>query len=332
MLNGLFVLGNLIQPLVYPVDIYEQITSKVNIVAPTQTRESLLENPELLNDVDVLFSGWGGPRLDEMFLKAAPNLKVIFYGAGSIRPLITPEFWQRDIQITNAVSANAVPVSLFTLSQILFSLKGGWDYILQTERNKKLPGVNMNHAGLHKSTVGIISLGTIGLKVCELLKPTELNILAYDPFFDVSAAENLNITLSSLQNVFSQSDVVSLHTPWLPETVGLITGELLASMKPYATFINTARGAVVNETEMIEVLRQRPDLTAVLDVTYPDPPAEDSPLYELPNVVMTPHIAGAITRNELRLLGETMLHELERYLNGEALLHAVTRETFSIMA
>jgi phosphoglycerate dehydrogenase-like enzyme len=121
-----------------------------------------------------------------------------------------------------------------------------------------------------------------------------------------------------LEDIFRRADVVSLHTPWLPETEGMITGQHFTLMKPNAAFINTARGAVVRESEMIAVLEQRPDLLAVLDVTYPEPPVPGSPLYTLPNVVLTPHIAGALGP-ETRRLGEMMLDELQRYLRGEPL-------------
>jgi phosphoglycerate dehydrogenase-like enzyme len=139
------------------------------------------------------------------------------------------------------------------------------------------------------------------------------------------------VELCSIEDVFRRADVVSLHTPWLKETEGLITGAHFAAMKPGATFINTARGAVVREDEMIQVLKQRPDLFAVLDVTYPEPPEPGSPLYSLPNVVLTPHIAGAMG-TECRRMGCLVVEELQRYLNGEALQWAINRQQAAVMA
>jgi phosphoglycerate dehydrogenase-like enzyme len=106
--------------------------------------------------------------------------------------------------------------------------------------------------------------------------------------------------------------------PLLPETVGMIRGAHLASMKEGATFINTARGALVHEAELVMVLRQRPDLQAVLDVTDPEPPPADLPLYSLANVMLTPHIAGALD-GECRRLGRVMVEELGRCLRGATL-------------
>ena len=111
----------------------------------------------------------------------------------------------------------------------------------------------------------------------------------------------------------------------------MITGEHLASMKANAAFINTARGAVVREDEMVEVLRQRPDLYAILDVTYPEPPEPGSPLYTLPNVVLTPHIAGSMD-NECRRMGRYAIEDCRRYLAGEPLQWQITREQAATLA
>jgi phosphoglycerate dehydrogenase-like enzyme len=137
--------------------------------------------------------------------------------------------------------------------------------------------------------------------------------------------------LVSLERIFAQADVVSLHTPNLPSTRGMITGAHFSAMKSGASFINTARGAVVRETEMLQVLARRPDLTAVLDVTDPEPPVPGSALYSLPNVILTPHIAGSL-QGECRRMGRYMLEELQRYLAGEPLRWTITREQAARLA
>ena len=161
--------------------------------------------------------------------------------------------------------------------------------------------------------------------VIERLRSSEVNIIAYDPFMDVERAKPLGVELCSLDDVFRHADVISLHTPWLPETVGMITGEHFRLMKPNASFINTARGAVVKENELIEAFQARPDLFALLDVTYPEPPASDSLLLTLPNVIVTPHIAGSMG-DECRRMGRFIVDELDRWLAGEPCKHLVTRE------
>ena len=171
----------------------------------------------------------------------------------------------------------------------------------------------------------------IGRLVRERLRPFDLKVLAYDPFIKPEDAAALGVTLVPLDVLFRKCDVVSLHTPWLKETEGLITGALLASMKPGATFINTARGAVVREAEMVEVLQQRPDLSAVLDVTDPEPPVANSPLYTLPNVLLTPHIAGSMAR-ECRRMGRYMVEELDRFLTGRPLAWKIDKTKAALLA
>jgi phosphoglycerate dehydrogenase-like enzyme len=170
-----------------------------------------------------------------------------------------------------------------------------------------------------------------GSRVAELLRSFEVKVLAYDPFVAQEKARSLNVEMCPLEEVFLRSDVVTLHTPWLKETEGMITGRHFASMRSGATFINTARGAVVREQEMIQVLKERPDLFAVLDVTWPEPPESDSALYSLPNVILTPHIAGAMGP-ECRRLGRYMVEELQRYVAGRPLRWAITREQARLLA
>jgi phosphoglycerate dehydrogenase-like enzyme len=167
--------------------------------------------------------------------------------------------------------------------------------------------------------------------LCRRLLTFDCRVIAYDPYIDADTAAELGVELVSLEEAFACADVVSLHTPLLDETVGLITGKLLASMKRGATLINTARGELVNEPEMIEVLKARPDLFAALDVTATEPPLADSMLYVLPNVALTPHIAGC-TGADCRRLGRCMIEETRRFLNGENLRWQITRDKLAILA
>lgn len=331
MLKGLFVLGAGSYSMIYGPEERAAIDELVDIYAPPQTPFAVEADLSILHSADVIFSGWGGPRLDTAFLEAAPNLKVIFYGAGSVKYMVTDDFWKNEIPITSAAAANAIPVAEYTLAQILFCLKSGWHYAYSIKRDACYARCEIPITGAYGSTVGLISLGLIGRRVCELLQPFDLNIIAYDPYIEPESVAALNVELCSLDAIFARADVVSLHTPWLPETEGMVTGAHLATMKPYATFINTARGAVVRQDEMVEVLKLRPDIQAVLDVTYPEPPVPDSALLTLPNVLLTPHIAGSMG-NETRRMGRYMVEELRRYVKGEPLRWAIPKEKISILA
>ncbi len=332
MTKGLIILDPHPFQLIYGEHLKTEIAHRVQLLDERPlTKADIAADPSLLADAEVIFTGWGAPVMDEAFLKAAPKLKAVFYGAGSIRCFATDAFWQRNITVTSAYAMNAVPVSEFTLASILFSLKNAWRYVIGAKLNGAM-SKRQSCAGAYGSKVGLVSLGMIGRLVRERLRPFDVEVLAYDPFVTREQAAALGVEMVSLDEIFRQCDVVSLHTPWLKETERMITGAHFRSMKPSATFINTARGAVVCEDELIEVLTERPDLTALLDVTYPDePPKPGSPLYSLPNVVLTPHIAGSMDL-ECRRMGQLMIEEFDRWSRGDNLKWGLTREKAATLA
>ena len=330
MLRALFLLDPGSYDKIYGPGERDEIARQVVLADGLQTRDSVRDSPAVLHEADVLFSGWGCPVFDSELLAAAPSLKMVFYGAGSIRGITPAEFWDRGVRITSAYAANAVPVAEYALSQILFCLKRGWQFAHAIRRDGKYPARSWV-PGAYGSTVGIVSLGMVGRHVCRLLRPFDLRVVAHDPYVSTDDAAALGAELLSLEDVFRCSDVVSLHTPWLQETEGMVTGEHFASMKQWATFVNTARGAVVRESEMIDVLTARPDIQAVLDVTHPEPPVRHSPLYSLPNVVLTPHIAGSMD-GECRRMGRYMVGELGRFLRGDPLTWEISRERAAVLA
>jgi phosphoglycerate dehydrogenase-like enzyme len=329
-MNALIVADRQPQATVFPASVRAALERHVRFVAPPVTDPELRANLGLLRDVECLFASWGAPRLDRDLLDAAPRLNIVFYAAGSIRHMATPEFWSRGIRITSAAEANAVPVADFTCASIVLSLKQVWSHSRSAKVNGRLPASDTT-PGIVSSTVGLVSLSRTGLAVAKLLQAYPMRVIAYDPFVSESVARELGVEKVSLNEIFAQSDVVSLHAPLLPETTGLIRGAHLRALKPGATFINTARGAIVREDELLEVLTERPDLTALLDVTDPEPPVPGSPLFTLPNVVLTPHTAGCIDRERI-LVGQYVVAELERYLAGQPLRGEIDERRFAVLA
>lgn len=307
-----------------------RLDSLVEVVVTLREGEDWRPHAARLGGIEVVIGNWGVPRFTPELLAAMPALQIVCYAAGSVRAFVTPEFWQRGILLTTAVAANAHPTATFAEAMILLSLKQTWFYL--RERRADFAYLrDTASSGVHRATVGIIGLSRVGRGVIRGLQRHELRILAHDPTVDAAEAQRVGVELVPLTELFAKSDVVSLHAPLLPQTVGLVTGELLQRLRPNATFVNTARGAIVRETELVAVLRQRPDLTAVLDVTEPEPAPADSPLRELPNVVLTPHIAGARHR-EIELLMRVALDELERHLRGEALHYPLTEAAATVQA
>lgn len=323
MLTALYVLDPRWQRVIYPATIDRELAAAgISIVAPPQSAASIRATPSLLPNVDVILTSWGMVRLDAELLSHAPRLRAVFHAAGSIRYFTTPEVWARNIVVSTAHQINAVPVAEYTLAAILFGLRRGWHYAANIRQARDC-WWQTDMPGSYHSTVALISLGAVGRLVRERLRSFDVRVIAHDPFLSSADAAALEIELVSLDEAFGRAHIVSLHTPLLPETQGLIRAAHFQAMKPGATFINTARGAVVRESEMIDVLRRRPDLHAVLDVTDPEPPAPDSPLFDLPNITLTPHIAGTCPAESPRL-GRAMIDELLRWHRGQPLRYQIT--------
>ncbi|MFF9568836.1 hydroxyacid dehydrogenase [Streptomyces sp. NPDC014685] len=306
---------------VYPDEVLAGIGRLARWQGPPLTREQLEEDPGVLREADVLFTGWGAPVLDAAFLSHAPRLEAVFVAAGSVRHLTTPEFWARDIPIVSAAAANAIPVAEFSLAQILLGLKQVHRISREVSSSRSFPR-NPKVPGGYRSRVGLLGLGHIGRLVASHLARFDVEVLATDPVTSADTARRAGVRLVGIEELFATCQVVSLHAPLLPETRGTIGARLLNSMEHGATLINTARGALVDEPAAAEVLRTRPDLTAVLDVTHPEPPSPDSPLFALPNVVLTPHLGGALGAERNRL-GQLVLDELGRFVREEPLQHAI---------
>ncbi len=283
----------------------------------------------MLAETEIILSGWGMMRLNEEFLDIAPRLEAVLYGAGSVRGFVTEEFWKRGILLTSAYAANSIPVAEYTVAAIVFGMNGALPASAMTCNERTFKPVK-GARGTYRARIGIIGAGMVGSGVLERLKSYDVETYCCDPYLSRERAAQLGTTPMGLEEMFETCDVVSLHAPNIPATEHMITGEHLGSMKEGAVFINTARGRIVKEDEMIEVLRQG-RIFAFIDVTDPEPPVPETLLYTLPNVFLTPHIAGSQGR-EIHRQGESVLEELKRFLNGDPPRYPVTEEMMEWMA
>lgn len=313
----------------YPRPLLEELSSRVRILAPALDAQTCQGQPRLLAETDYILGTWGVPRLDAHFLDQVPRLKGLFYGAGSVKSFVTPEFFARGLVIANANQANAIPVAEYAAAAILLSLKRFWQHSRQTKQAREWKRLPV--PGAWRSVVGLISLGAVGRLTAERLQSYDVEVIAFDPFATAEQAQALGVRLCSLDEIFRTADVVSLHAPWLPETENLVADAQLRLMKPGATLLNTSRGAVINEPDLYQVLAERPDLTAILDVTRPEPPAANSPLFTLENVILTPHISGSLN-GEVARMGQWMAEELIRHLDGQPLQYQLTEAELTTAA
>ncbi|NUW29886.1 hydroxyacid dehydrogenase [Nonomuraea sp. SMC257] len=294
-----------------------------------------LDTPEVrrrLREVEVLVTSWGCPRLTEERLADAPGLRAIFHCAGTVRTFVTDEVWRRGILVTNAADENAIPVAEFTLAAIIFAGKKA-PFLAQDARRHRGDWSFASSRGELSNrgrTIGVVGYSRVGRRVVERLRDLEVDVLVADPYADAAEVAAAGAHLVELPELLRRSDVLTLHVPALPSTRRLIGAAELAMLRDGATVINTARGAVL-DTAALERECVSGRLDAMLDVTDPEPLPAGSPLYDLPNVMITPHIAGSLG-SETRRMSESALDELERYLHGRPPRAAVTADEFKVSA
>ncbi|NDL56053.1 hydroxyacid dehydrogenase [Phytoactinopolyspora mesophila] len=277
-----------------------------------------------LTEAEVLLTSWGCPRLSTEVLAAAPRLRAVVHAAGSVKPHITDACWERGIQVSSAASANAVPVAEYTVAAILFANKHVLEIAGDYQRSREWVDWTALYPGLgnYRKTVGIIGASRVGRRVMALLKPFDMHVYLADPYVSNDEARALGAQLTTLDDLVASSDVVSLHAPALPDTYHLIGADELARMRDGAVLINTARPSLVDQKALTKEL-ETGRLRAVLDVTEPEPLPADSSLFDMPNVLITPHIAGSLG-DEVSRMAESALEELDRYTRGLPFAHPVT--------
>ncbi|MDN0200611.1 hydroxyacid dehydrogenase [Streptomyces sp. S.PNR 29] len=323
--QALFAMSAENVPHVFPPEVLARLTESVDIdpglVAEDLTDPRILE---ALARTEILITGWGCPRLDARALDAAPRLRAVLHSAGSVKGFATPEVWRRGIAVSSAAAANALPVAEYTLAMILLA---GKDVLAARDRlraDRAFPGWGIVPGiGNHGRRVGVVGASRIGRRVLELLRPFDLRPALTDPYVDDQEAVALGVPLLPLDDLLRSCDIVTVHAPETPETRHLIGRRELALMPDGAVLINTARGGLVDHDALVDELRTG-RLTAILDVTDPEPLPADSPLYDLPGAFITPHLAGS-QGNELARLGATVAEEAERLRTGAPLAHAIDR-------
>ena len=301
---------------VYGTERMEQVAAISDLAPDILSRDTISHARE----VEVLLSTWGMPELTLPEVDQLPNLRLVLYAAGDVRGFAGPLF-ERGIQVSSAWRANAVPVVEFTLAHILLA---GKNYLgnCAEYRLKRVARMARTGVGNNGETVGILGAGAIGQQLIQRLKSFDLDEVVFDPWLPDDASDALGVRLVPLEDVFDASLVVTNHLVDNELTRGLLTGDLFERMRPGATFINTGRGKTIQQDEFLDVFRSRPDLTAILDVTDPEPLTADSPLWDLPNVYISTHIAGS-QGNELGRMADICLEELERFVANQPLMHLV---------
>ncbi len=297
------------------------------------TKAEVISDPDAFRNTEFIFSTWGMEAFCEEEIKALfPSLRAVFYAAGSVQHFARP-FLNVGVEVFSAWRANAIPVAEYTLAQILLANKGFYasSGAYKAGGFSGAAGIFRQYRGNYGATVGIIGAGMIGKKVAELLKPFSLKLLVYDAFLSAEQIAALGGEKVTLEELFERCEVISNHLADNAQTKGMLGYELFSEMKPNATFINTGRGAQVREDELVRILKEREDIVALLDVTYPEPVRAGHPFYELTNCILTPHIAGS-SGDEVRRMGEYAVQAYRDFVNSVPNDGRVTLEMLKTMA
>lgn len=316
----------------YTESVREQIKTFCDLLPDPVNEMQLEEYAEILKEIEILFTSWWVPELTVLQIKKYfPKLKIVFYAAGSVQ-YFARSFLENGVRVVSGWAANGTPVAEYTVAQIILANKGFFQNSIRMRENyDDARAFSDCFSGNYGAKIGILGAGAVGSRVISLLRPYQLEVWVYDPYLSEKRAEELNVTKHSLEEIFEQCDVISNHVAKLPETEGMINYSLLSRMKSCSTLLNTGRGSQIVEDDLIRVMQEDCTRTAVLDVTDPEPPIEDSLLYGTANIILTTHIAGSMGL-EIGRIGQYIADEALRFVRGEPLKYEITEETLQTMA
>ena len=294
--------------------------------------DELQDKAALTRDVEIIFSKWGMPEISrEMIAQYFPCLKAVFYAGSSIKRFAYPYF-EQGVRIFAAGEANAEPAAEFTLASILLANQGVYraSRLYRNAEGYRLARREVEmRPGNYRAKVGLIGVGRVGSRVAELLKPFDLQVLAFDPYLSPCRAKELGVTITELEELFSDCNVISSHLPSNPQTSGMLNYALFSLMQPDATFINAALSEPVVEADLVRALQEVPTRTAVLDSIAAEKNPETDILLTMDNVFLTPHIAGSFG-GELERMGEQLTEACADFLAGRQSRHELFKDYLSV--
>lgn len=286
------------------------------VVTPDQLNGSLAQEIE---SADALLVR-SAVQVDAALLANAAKLRVIGRAGVGVDNIELEPATRKGIAVMNTPGANAVAVAEITIG-LMLSMARFLPRANELMHSGKWEKKSLQGTELRGKTLGIVGLGKIGMEVAKRARAFEMEIVAHDPFVSPNIAKDHGIRLASLDEVYAASDYLSLHVGLTPQTENMINAESLKRMKKGVRLVNCARGELVNETALIEALKEGLVAAAALDV-FAQEPLKDSPLQKMENVVLTPHIAGA-TNEAQEAVGQQIAMQVKEYLKHGVIQNAV---------
>lgn len=308
-----------------------EVAEMINPDPPTQSDKAFLLGE--IGGADFVLTSWDTACLDAEVMAAARHLKLVCHAAGSVRPVVSDALWRAGVRVTSGAAAISHGVAEYCLglalmaSKRVFWLADGVRHGYWMEPQGCFGGI----FELYRQNVGVIGAGHIGARLIKLLQNFDCQVLLYDPYCpDERAAEMGCRKVSSLEELFTSCRVVSLNAPTNEGTRHMLRGRHFASLPPGSVFINTAGSTQIHEAEFLAELR-RGRFVACIDRCEEEPCALDHPYRTLPNVILTPHIAGVAAENRLRI-GTMVVDDALRFLRGDPMEGEVNEGSLATMA
>lgn len=314
----------------YSEEALERLRGVGEVVLPPETGENRVPLPEgFADDYDVLITSWSTAPFDPSVLSGS-RLKYAAHTAGTVRGLFPKQVLEQGLRLAqggSAAMATAVAELALTFTLVLLRDVHSMDRRLQATHDWRAGGSGTLTHGIREQTIGVLSLSRVGREYVSMVRGLGVReVLVHDPFATEDDAAALGVQLVGLAELCERSDVLAIHAPVTDETRGMLNADMIARLRDGAIVLNTARSAVIDmEALTTELVAGR--LRAGLDVFDVEPLAENSPLYGLDNVLITPHVAGG-TVEARRAQGDGVVQEISAFLSGAPLRYEVTAEIY----
>ena len=311
-----------------PEEWADSLAPRIHEVVPGATIQTVSEDgppPETLKDAEVVLFHW---RLGEEWLQelinVAPNLKWVQTLSAGVGYVLFPAMVKSDIILTNGSGVFDIPIAETVLAYMLTVVRDLPEFLKQ-QRAHEWKKRSLNE--LHGSTVGIVGMGSIGSEVARLAQAFGTRVLATKrhPEHGGERADRV-LPNDELPELLAESDFIVITAPLTEETQHLIDAQAFEQMKPGAWLINIGRGGIVDEEALIDALREGRIAGACLDVFEEEPLPKDSPLWDLPNVIITPHNSGSTPKMEEREI-DLFVENVRRYVSGDPMINVVDKQT-----
>ena len=294
------------------------------VYSPLDRQLKAEEISKYAGDADVIMTGWTHPMIDGKALENT-SIKLIAHTGGSVADYVNDDVYARGVKVISGNELYAESVAEGALAYMLAALRKIPDYTGEVRKGGwRLPGPDMSQ-GILDQTVGIIGVGAIAKNLIKMLQPFRVKLKLYSGYpIDEAFLKENNAVQASLEEIFKTCRIVSLHSALNDRTRGMIGKEHFDLLQDGAVFVNTARGAIIREDEMIEALKEK-RFMAVLDVFCKEPLEEDSPLRTMENVYCMPHMGGP-TADRTPMITMRLADDIVRFFKGEPLQYEISNE------